>query len=251
MEFVTRSDSKHSRVSKHTSENMEVSFPIFPTTAPKSTNPTKINIIVSNIPLSTARITNLVFLSFGVSLNFLIISVILFKPSMRTSFNIYVVSLACSNMVILMEPFEEILRWFFDVHTKFNMDYVCLVSFNVSVVTIAVLKFQLYITIFQQYTRFGEPFMKKLTAIKGTLLIWSSCIVTLAIELHVFDFFEGDVADMYVWNTFMFIAVPLVIFVTLDSLILYQLILLKDSEGSWRSTELRQFFMLGKSIQFL
>ncbi|XP_015431674.1 PREDICTED: thyrotropin-releasing hormone receptor-like [Dufourea novaeangliae] len=224
---------------------MEIAFHIMPTTPPKSTSPTKINIITSSIPLPTARIMNLTFLSLGTSLNIFVILIIISKSSMRTAMNLYLISLACSNMVILIEPFEETLRWFFDVNTKLNMDYVCLISFDVSVITIAIMKFQLYINIFQQHTVFGQRLSRKLTAIKGIFLIWSSCIISLAIGLHIYDFFEGDMADIYVWNTFMFIIMPFLIFIALDSLILYELMILKAIEGSWRSRELRHYVMLG------
>ncbi|XP_017787937.1 PREDICTED: uncharacterized protein LOC108570569 [Habropoda laboriosa] len=224
--------------------NMEVSFPIFPTTPPKSTSPTKINFITSSIPLSDARIMNLIFLSVGVSLNLLIISVIAFKSSMRTSINLYIVSFACSNMVILIEPLEEMLRWFFNVNMKLNMDYVCMISFDVSVITIAILKFMLYTNIFQEQISFGRTLLKRFTSIKGILLIWCSCIISLAIGLHIYDFFEGDMADIYVWNTIMFIAMPFIIFVAIDSLILYELVILKMIEGSWRKKYLRHYVML-------
>ncbi|CAK9820716.1 hypothetical protein ANTPLA_LOCUS10795 [Anthophora plagiata] len=233
-----------SRNLEQTLKNMEVSFPIFPTTQPKSTSPTKINLIVSSIPLFDARIMNLIFLIVGASLNLLIISVIVFKSSMRTSMNLYIVSFACSNLVILIEPLEEILRWFFNVNMKLNMDYVCLINFDVSVITIVILKFMLYITIFEQQISFGHMLMKRFTTLKGILLIWCSCIISLAIGLHIYDFFEGDMADIYVWSTIMFIVMPFIIFLAIDSLILYELMILKMIEGSWRRKYLRNYVML-------
>ncbi|CAK9829999.1 hypothetical protein ANTRET_LOCUS7245 [Anthophora retusa] len=225
-------------------KNMEVSFPIFPTTPPKSTSPTKINFIASSIPLFDARMMNLIFLIVGASLNILIISVIVFKSSMRTSMNLYIVSFACSNLVILIEPLEETLRWFFNVNMKLNMDYVCLINFDVSVITIVILKFMLYITIFEQQISFGHMLMKRFTTLKGILLIWCSCIISLAIGLHIYDFFEGDMADIYVWTTIMFIFMPFIIFLAMDSLILYELTILKMIEGSWRRRYLRNYVML-------
>ncbi|XP_043250709.1 uncharacterized protein LOC122396410 [Colletes gigas] len=222
---------------------MEVSFPIFSSTPPRTTTPTKINIIVSSIPLSTTRIINLTFLSLGTSLNLLVILVIVFKSSMRTTINLYFVSLACSNMVILIEPLEEVLRWFFDVDMKLNMDYVCLISFDVSVITIAILKFQLYVNIFHHQATFGQVLLKKSTALKGILLTWSAGIISIAIGLHIFDYFEGDMADIYVWDTMLFIGPPFIICVALDTLILYELMVLKALEGSWRSNEIRYYFI--------
>ncbi|XP_017754555.1 PREDICTED: uncharacterized protein LOC108546808 [Eufriesea mexicana] len=229
--------------SLHVAGGLEVSFPVMMTTPPKK-SPTKINIIVLSIPLIDARVINMILLTLGTGLNFLIILVIVCKPSFRTSSNLYVVSLACSNMVILVEPLEEILKWFFDVNLRLNMDYVCMISFDVSIITIAILKFMLYIGMFQEQTTFGHTLLKMSTALKGILLIWSACIVSLAIGLHIYDFFEGDMADIYVWFTFMFIVMPLIICIALGCLIIYELTILKAIEGSWRTKELRHFFML-------
>ncbi|XP_031846017.2 uncharacterized protein LOC116432787 [Nomia melanderi] len=200
--------------------------------------------MASNIPQSTARVMNLTFLSVGVALNFSVILVIISKKSMRTATGLHYISLTLSNMVILIEPFEEVLKWFFAVDMKLNMDYVCMISFDVSVITIAILKLLLYIDIFQQHTSLGQLLLKKMTAMKGILLTWAACIVCLAIGLHIYDFFEGDMADIYVWNTIMFIIMPLFIYIALDCLILYELLILKETEGSWRLKELRQFVML-------
>lgn len=231
----------------HIIGGLEVSFPVMRAT-PSRKSPTKINIIVLSIPLIDARVINLILLTLGTGLNFLIILVIVCKPSFRTSTNLYVVSLACSNMVILVEPLEEILKWFFDVNLRLNMDYVCMISFDASVITIAILKFMLYISIFQEQTIFAHTLLKMSTAVKGILLTWSSCIVSLAIGLHIYDFFEGDMADIYVWFTFMFIVMPLIICIALGTLIFYELTILKAIEGSWRMKELKHLFMLGEQM---
>ncbi|XP_076766673.1 uncharacterized protein LOC143433272 [Xylocopa sonorina] len=227
---------------------MEVSFPIIPTVTPRheshKTNPTKINIIVSSIPLADTRVINLLLLILGTTLNLSIISVIVSKSSMRTSFNLYIVSLACSNMLILLEPLDQVLRWFFDINMKLNMDYICLISFDVSVITIPILKFVLYINIFQDQLSFGHTLLKRFTTVKGIILIWSASTVSLAIGLHIYDFFEGDMADIYVWNTIMFIVMPFIISLALDSLIIYELMILRAIEGSWRTKELRHYLML-------
>ncbi|CAL7934007.1 unnamed protein product [Xylocopa violacea] len=227
---------------------MEVSFPIFPTVTPKheshKMNPTKINIIVSSIPLADTRVINLILLILGATLNLSIILVIVSKPCMRTCFNLYIVSLACSNMLILLEPLEQILQWFFDISMKLNMDYICLINFDVSVITIAILKFVLYINIFQDQLPFGHTLLRRFTTIKGIILVWSASTISLAIGLHIYDFFEGDMADIYVWNTIMFIIMPLVISLALDSLIIYELTILKAIEGSWRTKELKHYLML-------
>lgn len=168
---------------------------------------------------------------------------------MRTVTNLYVINLACSNMVILIEPFENVLRWYFDVDISLNMDYVCMISFDVSVVTIAVLKFQLYIEIFQQHTPFGQRLLKKRTAIKGIFLIWSATIISLAIGLHVYELLERDMAHIYVWNSFMFITMPFIIFFALDALILYELRILREIEGSWRMKELKRCVKFGELME--
>ncbi|KAK1135019.1 hypothetical protein K0M31_007792 [Melipona bicolor] len=218
------------------------------TTVPRGTkkSPTKINVITLSIPLFDARIINLVLLTLGTSLNFLIILTIVCKPSMRTSSNLYVVSLACSNMVILIEPLEEMLKWSLGVNMKLNMDYVCMISFDVSIITISILKFILYIGVFREQVSFGHEILKKTTTLKGILLTWSSCIISIAIGLHIYDFFEEDMADIYVWFTIMFISMPMLISIAIDALIIYQLHILKEIEGSWRTRELRQFVLLGE-----
>ncbi|XP_078036901.1 uncharacterized protein LOC144470012 [Augochlora pura] len=223
---------------------MEIWFPTIPPATPRTTSITKINTVKSSIPASTTRIMDLTFLSLGVSLNFFIILVILTKASMRTAMNLYIASLACSNMVILIEPFQEILNWFFSVDEILNMDYVCLISFDVSVITIGVLKFLLYVNVFRHDTRLGHELCKRRTAIKGILLIWSASIIELAIGLHIYDFYEGDMADIYVWNTFMFLLFPFLIFTVLDCLIFYNLMVFRAIEGSWRSRELGYQIML-------
>ncbi|XP_076672819.1 uncharacterized protein LOC143371489 [Andrena cerasifolii] len=237
---MTKSSLTQSHLPRHASKITEVPFSIFPMSRPTTNNPTKINILASSIPLRTARIMDLTFLSLGIILNLLIIMVIVSRSSMRTSTNLYIISLACSNMVILIEPFDNLFRWYFDVDIGLNMDYVCMISFDVSVVTIAVLKFQLYIQIFQHHTPFGERLLKKLTAIKGIFLIWSATIISLAIGLHIYELLERDMAHIYVWNSFMFITMPFIVFVALDTLILYELRILKEIEGSWRKKELKR-----------
>ncbi|KAF3425019.1 hypothetical protein E2986_10239 [Frieseomelitta varia] len=231
--------------------NREMTFPVVATRATKKV-PTKINVITLSIPLSDARVINLVLLTLGISLNFLIILAIVCKPSMRTSSNLYVVSLACSNMVILIEPLEEILKWSIDVNMKLNMDYVCMISFDVSIITLSILKLILYIGIFREQVSFGHEMLKKTTTLKGILLTWSSCIISIAIGLHIYDFFEGDMADIYVWFTIMFIGMPMITSIATDALIIYELYILKEIEGSWRMRELKQFVLLVViSIAFL
>ena len=225
--------------------NREITFPVMITRATKK-GPTKINVITLSIPLFDARVINLVLLTLGTSLNFLIILAIVCKPSMRTSANLYVVSLACSNMVILIEPLEEMLKWSLEVNMKLNMDYVCMVSFDVSIITLSILKFILYIGIFREQVSFGHEILKRTTTMKGILLTWSSCIISIAIGLHIYDFFEDDMADIYVWFTIMFIGMPTIASIAIDALIIYELYVLKEIEGSWRTRELKQFVLLGE-----
>nr|ASN64549.1 MTNR1A [Apis cerana cerana] len=205
---------------------------------------TKINTVVLSLPLSDARIINLVLLVLGTSLNLLIILIIVCVPSARTSKNFYIVSLACSSMIILIEPLEEILKWFFDVNMKLNMDYVCIINFDISIITIVVLKFVQYVSIFQNQISFGHVLLKKYTTVKSILLIWSSCIISLAISLHIYDYFEEDMPDIYICITIMFITMPLIISASIDALIIYKLKILKKIEGSWRMNELRHYIML-------
>ncbi|KOX80626.1 Viral IAP-associated factor like protein [Melipona quadrifasciata] len=147
-------------------------------------------------------------------------------------------------MVILIEPLEEMLKWSLGANMKLNMDYVCMISFDVSIITISILKFMLYIGIFREQVSFGHEILKKTTTLKGILLTWSSCIISIAIGLHIYDFFEEDMADIYVWFTIMFISMPMLISIAIDALIIYQLHILKEIEGSWRMRELRQFVLL-------
>ncbi|XP_016908824.1 uncharacterized protein LOC107995681 [Apis cerana] len=228
----------------HLLNNRDVTF--FPMTPPKKKNRklTKINTVVLSLPLSDARIINLVLLVLGTSLNLLIILIIVCVPSARTSKNFYIVSLACSSMIILIEPLEEILKWFFDVNMKLNMDYVCIINFDISIITIVVLKFVQYVSIFRNQISFGHVLLKKYTTVKGILLIWSSCIISLAISLHIYDYFEEDMPDIYICITIMFITMPLIISASIDALIIYELKILKKIEGSWRMNELRHYIML-------
>lgn len=232
----------------HLLNNGDATFSIVPTKLPKKNRSTKINTVVLSLALSHARVINLILLVLGTSLNFLIILVIVCVRSARTSTNLYVISLACSNMIILIEPLEEVLKWFFDINMKLNMDYVCIISFDVSIITIVILKFVQYIGIFRDQISFGHVLLKKYTTVKGILLIWSSCIISLAISLHIYDYFEEDMPDIYICITIMFITMPLIISVCIDALIIYELKILKEMEGSWRMKELRHYIMLGESI---
>ncbi|KAG6799113.1 melatonin receptor type 1B-B-like [Apis mellifera caucasica] len=228
----------------HLLNNGDVTFPIFPTKPSKKNRSTKINTVVLSLSLSDARVINLILLVLGTSLNLLIILIIVCVRSARTSRNFYIVSLACSNMIILIEPLEEVLKWFFDVNMKLNMDYVCIISFDVSIITIAILKFIQYIGIFRDRVSFGHALLKKYTTVKGILLIWSSCIISLAISLHIYDYFEEDMPDIYICITIMFITMPLIISLSIDALTIYELTILKEIEGSWRMDELRHYIML-------
>lgn len=232
----------------HLLNNGDATFSIVPTKLPKKNRSTKINTVVLSLALSHARVINLILLVLGTSLNFLIILAIVCVRSARTSTNLYVISLACSNMIILIEPLEEVLKWFFDINMKLNMDYVCIISFDVSIITIVILKFVQYIGIFRDQISFGHVLLKKYTTVKGILLIWSSCIISLAISLHIYDYFEEDMPDIYICITIMFITMPLIISVCIDALIIYELKILKEMEGSWRMKELRHYIMLGESI---
>ncbi|XP_076238928.1 uncharacterized protein LOC143182071 [Calliopsis andreniformis] len=235
-------------IKRTTTENISEAMGIMPlslyTNFTTNSNSTKINIMTSHIPLPTRRIINLLLLIGGANLNFLIILVIVFNFCMRTPMNLYIISLAYSNMVILLEPLEQILYWFFNISTELNMDYVCLVNFNVSIVTIVILKLQLYLNTFKQHETFGQPLINMLGIIKNILLIWILNIMALTIELHTFEYAAENTRYIYIWNTFTFTSIPCILFVVIDSFSLYQLMVLKMVEGSWRTKELQQFYML-------
>ena len=132
---------------------------------------------------------------------------------------------------------------------EYETEYgLCIISFDVSIITIAILKFIQYIGIFRDRVSFGHALLKKYTTVKGILLIWSSCIISLAISLHIYDYFEEDMPDIYICITIMFITMPLIISLSIDALTIYELTILKEIEGSWRMDELRHYIMLGESI---
>ncbi|XP_019700930.1 uncharacterized protein LOC109504663 [Harpegnathos saltator] len=208
-------------------------------------NPTKMNTIIPIIPKPTRDIMDLVLLLLGCNLNVLLGLVILLNSSMRTTANCYIMSLVCSNLMILIEPFKQALRWIFDMHLRINLDYIFLVTFGTSVLTTVQLHIEAYVVICHQSSRLRAPLLKISTAVKGILFIWIMSVVLTCTELHLYKHYEKEVMyDICVSSTVMFLMFPCFIFVMLDSFILYDLITMRSIDGTWSSKDIERFLLL-------
>ncbi|XP_018403827.1 PREDICTED: uncharacterized protein LOC108780569 [Cyphomyrmex costatus] len=217
-----------------------------------TTNPTKMNIIVSIIPAIVRNVMDFTLLMAGISLNACLSLFIVLNSTMHTSTNCYIVGLVLSNFVILLEPLERVLSWIFGIHLEMNLDYVFLMSFSTSVLTIILLNIETYVVVCQKRSHLLKPLLKISTAVKGILFIWAMCLMATAIELHLYDHFVKEITyDIYVSSTIMFVIFPCFIFVLLDYFILYDLIMLKSKTGMWSSKDMERFiFLVGVNIGF-
>ncbi|KYM95244.1 Protein real-time [Cyphomyrmex costatus] len=210
-----------------------------------TTNPTKMNIIVSIIPAIVRNVMDFTLLMAGISLNACLSLFIVLNSTMHTSTNCYIVGLVLSNFVILLEPLERVLSWIFGIHLEMNLDYVFLMSFSTSVLTIILLNIETYVVVCQKRSHLLKPLLKISTAVKGILFIWAMCLMATAIELHLYDHFVKEITyDIYVSSTIMFVIFPCFIFVLLDYFILYDLIMLKSKTGMWSSKDMERFIFL-------
>ncbi|XP_072744480.1 pyrokinin-1 receptor [Anoplolepis gracilipes] len=227
-------------------------FPRIQTDPTVTTNPTKMNIIIPIIPGPVRNIMDFTLLIAGTSLNVLLCLIITSNPSIYTSANCYIVSLAVSNLTILLEPFQQIFRWIFNIDLMMNLDYIFLVTFGTSILTIIILNVEAYVVICQKSWPLRESLVKISTAIKGILFIWTTCIMVTAMELHLYDHYEKEIVyDIYVSSTVMFLIFPCFIIIMLDCFILYDLIISKLINGTWPSKDIECFvFLVGITIGF-
>ncbi|XP_029168236.1 pyrokinin-1 receptor-like [Nylanderia fulva] len=231
---------------------LEDPFPHFQTDPIAATNPTKMNNIIPIIPEPVRNIMDFTLLVGGTSLNALLALIIVSNSSMYNSTNCYIVSLALSNLTILLEPFQQVFRWIFKINLMMNLDYIFLVSFGASILTIIILNIEAYVVICQKYGPLHKSFVKISTAIKGILFIWIMCIMLTAMELHLYDHFEKEIVyDIYVSSTVMFLIFPCFIFIMLDCFILYDLVISKSIIGTWPSKDIERFtFLVGITTGF-
>lgn len=226
---------------------LESRFPRIQTDSIVTTNPTKMNIIIPIIPESVRNIMDFTLLVAGTSLNALLGLIIVSNSSMYTSANCYIMSLALSNLTILLEPFQQVFRWIFHIDLMMNLDYIFLVSFGTSILTIIILNIEAYVTICQKSWPLHKSLVKISTAIKGILFIWIMCIMVTAMELNLYDYYEEEIVyDIYVSSTVMFLIFPCFIFIMLDGFILYDLVISKLIIGTWPSKDIKCFIFLGE-----
>lgn len=222
----------------------------FPTFHPRiivTTQATKMNLITPVIPEHIRNIMDLMLLIAGVSLNAFLGLFIASNSTLYNSTNCYIISLTLSNLVNLLEPLERTLEWIFDIHLEINLDYVFLVSFCTSILTMVLLHLEGYIIICQKNSSFRKSFVKISTAIKGILFIWIWCIMMIAMELRLYDFFKEEIIfDIYGSITMMFLIFPCFTFLILDYFILYDMMISKSMNGIWPSKDVMHFIFLGK-----
>lgn len=212
-----------------------------------TTNPTKLNVIVPIISENARQIMDVTLLTTGAVLNVLLGLAIASNSSMRTSANCYVISLAFANLAILLEPLEQTLRWAFHVDLRMNLDYVFFVTFAASIFTLILLNVEIYVTVSYKSSSVRNVLLKTSTAVKGVLIVWTTCVMVSAVELHMYDFFEKEVThDIYMSFTVMFLIFPCLIFVLLDCFMLYDLIMSKSIDGTWPGRDIERFIFLGE-----
>lgn len=212
-----------------------------------TTQATKMNIITPIIPEHIRNIMDLVLLVIGVSLNAFLGIFIASNSTLYSSTNCYIISLIFSNLVILLEPLERTLEWILDIHLGMNLDYVFSLSFGTSILTMMLLHIEGYIIICQKSSPFRKSFVKISTAIKGILIVWLACIMMIAMELRLYDFFEKEtVFDIYGSFLVMFLILPCFIFIVLDCFILYDLTISKLMSGAWPSKDVTHFIFLSE-----
>ncbi|XP_070527025.1 pyrokinin-1 receptor [Cardiocondyla obscurior] len=235
-----------------TTSYVEVPFPRIKMEPVTTTHPTKINIVVPVIPEPARNIMDLVLLTAGVSLNASLGLFIVLNSTMYNSTNCYVVSLVLSNFVILFEPLMRICEWIFGIHLKINLDYVFIMSFGTSILTIILLNVETYIVICQKNSPLRKSFLKASSAIKGIIFIWTAIVMAASIELHLYDHFEKEIVDdIYVSSTVMFLIFPLLVFIILNYFILYNLTMSKSTSGTWPGKDVKRFvFLIGVHMGF-
>lgn len=231
--------------------HIENPFPRIRTDPITITNLTKLNIIIPIIPEPVRSIMDLTLLVTGVSLNAFLGLFIVLNSTMYTSTNCYLVGLVFSNFVILLEPLEQVFDWIFDINLKMNLDYIFLISFATSILTMILLNIEAYVIICQKDSPLHKSLLKISTAIKGILLVWATCVMMIAMELHLYDHFNEEVMhDIYISFTIMFLIFPCLIFIMLDYFILYDLIISKSIIGTWPSKDIEHFIFLSKYNNF-
>lgn len=225
------------------------SMPRFERASTTTANPTKMNVIVPIIPEPTREIMDLTLLAIGAELNILLCLAIASSPSMRTSVNCYVASLACANLAILLEPLQQALRWIFDVDLRMNLDYVFLVTFYASALTMILIHVETYVVVCQKSSYLREPLVRVSTAAKGLLFVWTCCVTLTAMELHMYDHVDRTVTyDICVSSTIMFLIFPCCVFVLLDYFVLYDLTVSKSIDGKWPDEDTERFLLSGERV---
>ncbi|XP_011348967.1 uncharacterized protein LOC105286036 [Ooceraea biroi] len=226
---------------------------VIPTDPNTTMHLAKINVITPIISEPIRNIMDFTLLVTGVSLNTLLGLVIILNPYMHTSTNCYVMSLVFSNVLILVEPLKQVLDWSFDINLNMNFDYMFLVSFSTSILTIILLKIEAYIVVCHKNSRLHKQLLNISTAVKCILYVWTICVMVTVMELHLYIHFEEEVMHhIYETSTIMFLVFPCFIFVMLDSFILYDLIILKLIDGTWPSKDTKHFiFLIGITIGYV
>ncbi|KAI4494374.1 hypothetical protein M0802_009057 [Mischocyttarus mexicanus] len=207
-----------------------------------TTESTKLNIITITFSEYTQDAVDMLLVTLGMSLNLSIILIVALNPSLRVSTSYYVISLVISNLVIMIEPSQRILRSILKLKIPFNLDYIFQISFYSSVLTIIILGIENYIGTCDRHASIHELFTKPSNTIKRLLFIWLGSIMITAMELHLYEHFEeDDMDDIFAASTIMLLVFAFLILTLIHSAIFYELFLLKSIEGQWRLNDLDNF----------
>ncbi|KAI4495149.1 hypothetical protein M0804_001350 [Polistes exclamans] len=207
-----------------------------------TTESTKLNIITITFSEYIQDAIDMPLVILGICINLSIILVVALNPSLRVSTSYYVISLVISNMVIMIEPSQRILRSIFKFKIPINLDYIFHISFYTSLLTIVIFGIENYIGTCERHASIYAFFGKASNTIKRLLFIWLVSIMITAMELHLYEHFEeDDMDDIFAASTIMLLVFAFLILSLIHFAIFYEMFLLKLIEGQWRRNDLDNF----------
>ena len=200
-----------------------------------------------NTPNSTRVIVDFTILSIGLPLNFIILMTILTKTRLHNPIGCYIMSLTISNFVLLLNVLDDVLYHWFDIYFEPDLDFVGRVTLQSSSMTLVAFTLDRYMTICRRDTMWYKSATKLTTAVKGVLVIWCYASIATAMELNLYEHFRTrTIINIFCWSTGMYVALPTVIIVFLDSLMVMEIAENRDLEiVRWSCRDLAGLRLLG------
>ncbi|XP_012286771.1 uncharacterized protein LOC105703177 [Orussus abietinus] len=180
--------------------------------------------INSNVDLTEAEaIMDICILASGGFSNCFLLVVFFHHGTMHTNTTSYLVSLFLSNLVILFGILGEVLKTFVDESYDLDLDYVAFVTFEASIVTLTIFSLDRYVVFCRRTTWVCRTLSKTSTAVKAVLFIWSLASMFSAMELHLYAQFRREtIAYVFAGSTFVFLALPTMVILSLQGLVIYE-----------------------------